>query len=237
MVAELRFLNKSSPFVVPPVGGIRVWQFQATQEAEERARLMLTAEEVEDIDRLAMEQDRRTAAVSRAAWREAAASFLGIEPMDVVVARTPYGRPFAEGLERTVVDLSTSHSGDMVALAVGNGILVGVDVQATGGLQIDEHIGRAVETVIGPAIDLVPDATERTLLAWCILEALLKADGRGMHLSLSLVSSEVRSLWGWNSSRVGGTAWWVRRLSTPAGFVGAVAAAGPVIDIDFFDPI
>lgn len=237
MVAELQFLNKSNPIVVPPAGGVRVWQFQATQAAEERARLMLTAEETGDIDRLAMEQDRRTAAVSRAAWREAAAGFLGIEPLDVVVARTPYGRPFPEGLERTVADLSTSHSGGMVAMAVGNGVRIGVDVQATAGVQIDDSIGRAVETVTGPAIELVPDRAERTLLAWCILEALLKADGRGMHLSPSLVSSEVRTLWGWNSARVGGTAWWVRRFATPAGFVGAIAAAGPVIDIDFVDPI
>lgn len=236
MVTELQFLDKSNPIVTPPIGGVRVWLFCANEAAEERARGLLTPEELNDIDRLAMERDRRTAAVSRAVWREAAASLLGINPIQVVVERTPFGRPYPRGLERTVADLSTSHSGDLVALAVGNGVRIGVDVEASAGVQIDDHIARAVETVTGSAIELIPDRTERTLFAWCILEALLKADGRGMHLNPSLVSTEIRTLWGWNSARVGGTAWWVRRFVTPSGSVGAVAAAGPVIDIDFIDP-
>lgn len=237
MVTELHFLDKSNPIVVPPAGGVRVWQFRATEAADVWARSMLSTEELGDIDRLAMERDRRTSAVSRAVWREAAGGFLGVDPARVVVERTPFGRPYPEGLERTAADLSTSHSGDLVALAVGHGVRVGVDIQATMGLQIDDHIGRAVEMVTGPAIELLPDRTERTLLAWCIMEALLKADGRGMHLSPSMVTTEIRTLWGWNSARVGGTAWWVRRFVTPAGYLGAVAAAGPVIDIDFVDPV
>jgi phosphopantetheinyl transferase len=237
VVTGLHFLNESRAIVPPPDGGVRVWRFQATEAAEEQARTLLTGEELEDIDRLAMQRDRRTAAVSRAVWREVAANLLGTEPGEVTIGRTPFGRPFPEGLERTVADISTSHSGDMVALAVGRGVRVGVDLETTSGVQIDDHIGRAVEMVTGPAIELIPDRTERTLFAWCVLEALLKADGRGMHLNPSMVSTEIRTLWGWNSARVGGTAWWVRRFSTPAGFIGAVAAAGPVIDIDFVEPV
>lgn len=237
MVTELHLIDKSNPILVPPAGGVRVWQFHATEAAEERARSMLSAEELCDIDRLAMERDRRTAAVSRAVWREASAGFLGVDPSHVVVERTPYGRPYPLGLERTVADLSTSHSDLMVAMAVGNGVRVGVDIQGLSGVQIDDHISRAVETVTGPAIELIPDRTERTLFAWCVMEALLKADGRGMHLSPSMVTTEIRTLWGWNSARVGGTAWWVRRFVTPGGYIGALAAAGPVIDIDFVDPM
>lgn len=236
MVTEFHCLDKSNPIVAPPVGGVRVWQFRATEAAEERARAMLSQEELGDIDRLAIEGDRRTAAVSRAVWREAAGNVLGVESSRVVVERTPYGRPYPQGLERTVADLSISHSGGMVALAVGNGVRVGIDIETMASAQVDDHIGRAVEMVTGPAIEQLADRTERTLFAWCIMEALLKADGRGMHLSPSMVSTEIRTLWGWNAARVGGTAWWVRRFVTPSGTIGAVAAAGPVIDIDFVDP-
>ncbi len=233
MVTELPFLDRTNPIQIPPAGGVRVWLFRASEHAEARARSVLTAEEREDIDRLAMERDRRAGAVSRAVWREAASGFLGVGPGEVLVERTPFGRPYPEGLERTVGDLSTSHSGDLVALAVGNGVRVGVDVECLSGAQIDDHVARAVESVTGPAVELIPDRAERTLFAWCVMEALLKADGRGMHLNPTMLTTEIRTLWGWNAARVGGTAWWVRRFETPAGYIGAVASAGPVIDIDF----
>lgn len=218
----------------PPPGGVRVWLFRATEEAAGRARGVLCDEELADIDRLARERDRHAGALSRAVWREAAASAMGIEAAAVQVGRTGYGRPYPIGLERTATDLSTSHSGDVVGLAVGTGVRVGVDIETTIGVQVDDHINLAVESVSGPALELVQDRTERTLLAWCVLEALLKADGRGMHLEPSMVSTEIRALWGWNSARVAGTAWWVRRFETPRGTMGAVAAGAPVIDLECF---
>lgn len=224
------------PIDAPPDGGVGVWMFWADAEAETRARAVLSAEEIEDLDRLAVDRDRRTGAVSRAVWRRAAAGMLKTSPEGVVVERTPYGRPCPSGLDRTVGDLSTSHAGNLVTLAVGRGVRVGVDVEATAGATVDDHVNRAVETVTGPAIELIPDRTERMLFAWCVLEALLKADGRGMHLSPGQVSTDIRTLWGWNAAWVGGAAWWVRRFATPAGYVGAVAAASPVIELAFHDP-
>jgi phosphopantetheinyl transferase len=195
---------------------------------------VLHEEELADIDRLARERDRHAGAVSRAVWREAAAGAMGIEPSAVVVERTGYGRPYPVGLERTATDLSTSHGGDLVGLAVGMGVRVGVDIEATNGVQVDNHINLAVESITGAALELVQDQSERVLFAWCVLEALLKADGRGMHLSPSMVSTDIRTLWGWNSARVAGTAWWVRRFETPRGTIGAVAAGAPVIDLECF---
>lgn len=233
MIMDAQSLSESHRIEVPPAGGVRVWLFRATPELAERSRCVLSAEEASDVDRMARERDRLSATVSRAAWRHAAGHAMGVEPSVVEVDRTGYGRPFPVGLERTVTDLSTSHAIDLVGLAVGHGVRVGVDVEATTGVQVDDHINHAVESITGPAIELIQDRTERLLFAWCVLEALLKADGRGMHLNPSMVSTEIRNLWGWNAARVAGTAWWVRRFETPAGFMGAVAAAGPVVDIDF----
>lgn len=218
----------------PPPGGVRVWLFRASEEAAARARSVLNEEELADIDRMARERDRHAGAVSRAVWREAAAVAMGIGPSEVVVERTGYGRPYPVGLERTATDLSISQSSDLVGLAVGSGVRVGVDIESTTGVQVDDHINLAVEAITGPALELVQDRTERVLFAWCVLEALLKADGRGMHLNPSMVSTEIRTLWGWNSARVAGTAWWVRRFETPRGTIGAVAAGAPVIDLECF---
>lgn len=220
---------------VPPAGGVRVWQFRATPDLAAELRALLSAEESEDIDRLAREQDRHASTVARGVWRQAAGGVLGIDPESVVVERTGYGRPYPKGLERVRADISLSHSADLVALGVGIGVRVGVDIESTAMGTVDDHISRAVESITGSAIELIPDTTERTLFAWCVLEALLKADGRGMHLSPGMVSAEIRSLWGWNCARVAGTAWWVRRIQTPRGSVGALAAGGPVVDLDFVD--
>ncbi|MCC5821697.1 MAG: hypothetical protein LAT64_00240 [Phycisphaerales bacterium] len=220
----------------PPPGGVRVWQFRASPELAEEMRALLSAEEIEDIDRLARERDRHAAMVGRGVWRQAAGAVLGAEPAEIVVERTSYGRPYPDGLERAKADISLSHSGDLVGLAVGMGVRVGIDVESTAMGMVDDHISRAVESITGPAIELIQDSTERTLFAWCVLEALLKADGRGMHLNPSMVTADIRSLWGWNSARVAGTAWWVRRFETPGGALGAIAAGGPVVDIDFVDP-
>lgn len=222
---------------LPPPGGVRVWLFRAEPSLAARLRPTLSPEETEDVERLARERDRHAATVSRGVWRDAAGRLLGVGPDEVVVERTGYGRPYPRGLERTVADLSVTHGGDLVGLAVGRGVRIGVDVEQTTGAQIDDHVARAVETVTGPAIDLVPDRTERVLFAWCVLEALLKADGRGMHLNPSMVTAEIRTLWGWNSARVAGTAWWVRRFETPSGHIGALACGSPAVDVGFAGPI
>lgn len=221
---------------LPPEGGVRVALVRSTDVLADRMRGSLSSDELEDVERLAREQDRLAAVVSRGVWREAAGGVLGVDPARVTVERTGYGRPYPVGLERSRADLSLSHSADLVALAVGRGVRVGVDIESTQGAQIDDHISHAVETITGPAMELIQDRTERLLFAWCVLEALLKADGRGMHLNPSMVSTEIRTLWGWNAARVAGTAWWVRRFETPAGSIGAVAASGPVVDIQFGSP-
>lgn len=220
---------------VPPAGGVRVWQFRATPELASELKPLLSAEETEDIERLAREQDRFASTVARGVWRQAAGGVLGIDPENVIVERTSYGRPYPRGLERARGDISLSHSADLVALSVGMGVRVGVDIESTAMGMVDDHISRAVESITGPAIELIPDSTERALFAWCVLEALLKADGRGMHLNPGMVTADIRALWGWNCARVAGTAWWVRRIRTPRGSVGALAAGGPVVDLDFVD--
>jgi phosphopantetheinyl transferase len=212
----------------PPAGEARVLLVPATAERASAARSFLCAEELEDIDRLARESDRDEAAVSRCIWRQAAGGAMGIPPEQVGVERTSYGRPLPVGLERTRFDLSVTHSGGLVGLAVGHGVRVGLDLERVTGASIEDHVEASIEGVRGPAVDLVPDRTERILLAWCVVEALLKADGRGLHLNPSMVTAEIRTLWGWNMAKVAGNGWWVRRVPAPAGYIGALAANAPV---------
>lgn len=212
----------------PAAGEARVLLVPATAERASAARSLLSVEELEDIDRMARESDRDEAALSRGLWRQAAAGAMGIAPEQVGIERTSYGRPMPTGLERTRVDLSMTHSGGLVGLAVGHGVRVGLDLERVTGASIEDHVEASIEGIRGPAVDLVPDRTERILLAWCVVEALLKADGRGLHLNPSMVTAEIRTLWGWNMAKVAGNGWWVRRVPMPSGYIGALACTAPV---------
>ncbi|MFK7883239.1 MAG: 4'-phosphopantetheinyl transferase superfamily protein [Phycisphaerales bacterium] len=217
---------------IPKNEGVRIWFARADENWASTFQGVLTAEEHEDIQRLARESDRFDAVLSRGLWRHAAARIMGAEPRLVEVERTPYGRPLPAGIPRTASDLSTSHSSGLVALAVGSGVRVGVDVEHMYSLNDSEGVAQAIEGIVGPAVEQIPDSTERQMMCWCMFEALLKADGRGLHLSPSMVSAEIRSLWGWNMARVAGTVWWVRRLRVPTGYAGAIAAMAPTEELD-----
>ncbi|MEM9372307.1 MAG: hypothetical protein AAGA55_01570 [Planctomycetota bacterium] len=216
---------------LPAAEGVGVWLVRATDAWVGRLAGCLSEEERDDIARLARSEDRGEAAVSRGLWRQLAGEALGKVPERVGVERTPYGRPLPEGLARTACDLSVSHTRGLVGVAAGHGVRLGIDLEHRYAAAPEEAVARAVEGISGPALDLVPDPAERQMLCWCIFESLIKADGRGMHLAPSMISAEIRTLWGWNMARVAGTVWWVQRLRTPAGYLGALAVGAPCEDL------
>lgn len=225
---EAHILTESMITRLPAQGDAGAWVVRVTPERAESMRALLSDDEREDVERLARESDRAEACVSRGLWRQAAGLLLGVTPDQVMAERTSFGRPVPEGLERTKGDLSTSHADGLVAMVVGRGVRVGIDVERTAGASIDDAVQQAVEGVTGIAMDTVADRAERVLFAWSVLEALMKADGRGMHLHPSMVTADMRTLWGWNSAQVAGTRWWVRRIVTPVGYVGALACGSPL---------
>lgn len=220
---------------IPAPEGVGVWMVRASDDWVGRLAGVLSSDERDDIARLARSEDRSEAAVSRGLWRSLAGEALGKRPEHVGVERTPYGRPLPEGLARTQCDLSVSHARGMVAVAAGHGVRLGIDIEHRYAAAPEEAVGQAVEGITGPAMELVPDSAERQMLCWCIFESLIKADGRGMHLSPSMVSAEIRTLWGWNMARVAGTVWWVQRLRTPEGYFGALAVGAPCEDLSVQD--
>jgi 4'-phosphopantetheinyl transferase len=125
------------------------------------------------VDRSA-DRPARTA-VGRVALRALAAELVGADPADVTVrARCatcggPHGRPVLGG-SRALDGLhaSVAHAGDAVVVAVSADGPIGIDA---------EPRGREA-----------PPGT--TLAEWVRIEAVLKADGRGLRVDTSLVRFE-----------------------------------------------
>ena len=100
--------------------------------------------------------------------------------MQVPLVATPSGQPILPG---TGFSTSLSHAGDWVAIAIGGGAIIGVDIEQE---PSRVHLADMVETVCTPAeaarlMALEVAERERFLLAlWTRKEALLKAFGVGL---------------------------------------------------------
>ncbi|MEO5976052.1 MAG: 4'-phosphopantetheinyl transferase superfamily protein [Chryseolinea sp.] len=85
-----------------------------------------------------------------------------------------FGRPY---LTKNI-DLSVSHSGSFVAIAIGRGLRTGIDIEKINTIIIDEftEVFSASEREV---INLSHSPLERFFSLWTLKESVVKADGRG----------------------------------------------------------
>lgn len=135
---------------------VRVWQVGLDVQPSTVLALssLLTPQERARADRAA-EPVRRRRTVLRAALRIVLGRRLGLHPQDVPLAAAD-GRPrLTGGCDAGFLDVSCSASAGLGLLAVGEGVLVGVDLEVIGG---DAAAARR----------------------WTATEAVLKAQGTGL---------------------------------------------------------
>jgi 4'-phosphopantetheinyl transferase len=136
------------------------------------------------------EEDRQRFLVGCSLAKAAVASHEGGRPQGVVLDRTctqcgkPHGKPVVKG---SVLELSVSHSGDRVAVAITVGTPVGVDVEeagkrgrSPGGEDLDALTRYVMSDVeLAALADRSPEAF---LVAWTRKEAVTKATGDGLRV-------------------------------------------------------
>lgn len=145
----------------------------ATSRAEGALCSLLTREELDRASAFRRAIDRRRFVIGHGALRVLAARHLGLDSSEVPFVQDRRGSPELPG---TGLECSTSHSGDLVAIAVAGG-RIGVDVQ---------H--RPEETPSGwhlVAIDAEleptgPDPNAHFLRRWTQMEAVMKVTGLGL---------------------------------------------------------
>jgi 4'-phosphopantetheinyl transferase len=136
---------------------------------------------------LRREPDRRRLMVGSALLRLAAGRLLDRPPASVRVDRTcpdcgqPHGKPHI--VDGGGLEVSVSHSGDRVAVALTFGAEVGVDVE-----QVNPDLDHALlgPTVLHPT-EHAPDL-DTFLAYWTCKEAVLKATGDGLRLPLPSIT-------------------------------------------------
>jgi phosphopantetheinyl transferase len=197
---------------------------------------------------------RHRRGLDRQAWlREVIARCAGCPTADVSIAFGPFGKPHCAGpTAARGWQFSLSSSGDLVALAVTTGP-VGVDVEQCRPHDVDA-IGQAWFSPHEQRwLDDVPDADRQSafLRIWCRKEAVVKATGVGIDGGFADFSVVPRvddggvqadlkvRLYGdadyGNADTEADPAWRLWDLDLPSGYVGALAAAPDLWEIEVVD--
>ncbi len=122
-------------------------------------------------------------AASRALLKHVSARAIGVPPADLELARLPGGRPYLRGSDH--VDISLSHTGDLVVVGLTRCEGIGVDVEPAGreiGSPADDR--RMWTPAEARALTTLPETRRRRemLRLWTLKEAYSKAIGQGMRM-------------------------------------------------------
>lgn len=134
------------------------------------------------------EIDKLRFLTGRALIRGVAAAELGIPAKDVTIDSScfdcgkPHGKPKIDGLE-----VSISHSGEWVALALTDASPVGVDVEEVRDAEVDDLARISFSPTELAAFKAVPqnDRKSAFFTYWSRKEAVVKATGKGMSVAMS----------------------------------------------------
>jgi 4'-phosphopantetheinyl transferase len=114
------------------------------------------------------------------------AAELALHPDAIDIARDALGRPRLGGALQAF-DVSWSHSGDGLLIALGEGVEVGADLERSRprprALELADRFFHASEAAWLRGLP-EPDRHESFLRLWCAKEAVLKAHGRGIAFGL-----------------------------------------------------
>ncbi len=181
---------------------------------------LLSPDEQERAQRFHFEHDRRRFTVTRGTLRTLLGTHLGIDPKAVKFNQTEKGKPLIAGVS---IHFNVSHSHERALIAISNNKPVGVDI---------EYLHREVDYAAlaeryftskeYAAIQSLPEAQRKHafLTCWTCKEAVAKASGEGLFLSLS--SFEVISPPGFTiSQQVNGYALYDTKIDD--GYVAAIA--------------
>lgn len=162
----------------------QVWLANTQMYRPEHLHVLSPAEH-DRIGRLSRTEDRVRSVLATVLAKIVAGVALDIDPCAVSIDRTcqdcggPHGKPQIRG---GVVQVSMSHSADLVAVAITKAGSVGVDVEHRSP-QVPSTIA---EVILGFGEEL--KSPEDLLIYWCRKESVVKATGQGLRIPLREVT-------------------------------------------------
>jgi 4'-phosphopantetheinyl transferase len=214
---------------------VHVWAFDLAGSEESRAQCerLLSAPELERAGRFFHEHHRRAFTHAHGLMRYVLGAYCGERPERLAFVAGEHGKPaLAPQPGREPIAFNLSHSHGRALLAVSVGREVGVDIEREDAKT--NALGIAASYFFGPEFEAIRGTREaqRTTAFfrfWAAKEAVLKAQGCGLHAPLDsfhvlfapdLATAQVESR---DEARIA-RGWFVRRLTCEEGWHAAVAA-------------
>lgn len=160
-----------------------------SQEVARKCTELLSGEEQSRLKCFRSEQSRREYLVAHALVRTALSQVHPVAPEDWRFLTNSYGKPRVD--PDCGVRFNLSHSRQLVACLIANGMEVGTDVEArdraTEILGIGEKVFSPAELAQLDELGSI-EALDRALSLWTLKEAYIKARGMGLSLPLKNIS-------------------------------------------------
>ena len=140
--------------------------------------------------------DRARFLTGRVVAKYALGSLLGADPGSVVLDSTcpdcgrTHGKPRIVAPAGAHLEMSISHSGDLVGVAVTAGLPVGIDVEQERDVEVDGLVRMTLSPAEQSVWAAVPPADRDAAFFtyWSRKEAILKATGRGLAVAMTKVT-------------------------------------------------
>lgn len=218
-----------------------VWWARPAVETP-RLIAMLDGIERERHDAYRQTVDRARFLTGRIVAKAAAGSALGIDPATVALDSTcpdcgrPHGKPRVippSNFSGVVPELSISHSGNLVGVAMTPGQPVGLDVEQERDVEIDGLVRMTLSAAEQTEFAAVP-ATDRDaafFTYWSRKEAILKATGRGLAIGMTKLTvtpwDQAPRILDSQSSEVDTATMRMAQLEAGSGYRACVAVIAP----------
>jgi 4'-phosphopantetheinyl transferase len=225
---------------LPPLEAdeVQLWRIQlnGTPDLSERYNSLLSSSEQAHGRRFRLDQARQHFIVGRACLRTLLGNAFGADAHSIEIGTGVHGKPETHFFNASKIFFNVAHSKNMILIALGRQGALGVDVEYFDRLTDIMEVARCNftedETASLAAIVNSEVRTKTFYRYWTRKEAVAKADGRGLLLSLSSfdVSHDSTSLHPVrvsDSSDEGGKLYFVSDLDLGDKAAGALALESP----------
>ena len=216
---------------------IHVWRARLDVPRERLGRLerALTAGERERITSLASEVDRRRATASRGLLRNILAGYVERPAAELAFTFGPAGKPeMSAAAHGEPLHFNSTHSGDVLLVAVGRVPSLGIDVERIRPVARFERVARrAFSEEERRRIDALrpEEQNEAFITCWTRKEACVKAIGQGVwsafgRFEVSLEPGASAAVLTVDGDSAAAAEWSLYHIEPAEGYVGALAARG-----------
>lgn len=222
--------SRKSNDVSPAQVGVWTWSLDVGSREQDGLLRLLSPDERMRAARFVQSRDRRRWVVAHGRMRQVLGRILQKDPVSLVFVAEGSGRPVLGQGQAEPASYSLSHSEAVGALAVSNGVRVGVDVEAVRPMGDDEMAAalsalewRRIRTFHGDA------RLAAFFRLWTAKEAFVKALGTGLATPLTsfdidLLDEQAPAISRWDNHPDAGAHWRFASARPAEGYVCTVAA-------------